>query len=167
MQTFEYSKEGLALTENFEGLRLMAYQDVAGVWTVGFGHTGVGVRSGLAITQVEAEILLCSDIAASVSCVNSAVNVTLNQKQFDALVDFCFNVGRGNFLQSTLLRKVNAGDFNGAAQQFGAWVYAGGEVVSGLVRRRQAEAQLFREMPPEAVARTEAGSLPFDSAQGE
>ena len=167
MQTFEYSKEGLALTENFEGLRLMAYQDVAGVWTVGFGHTGVGVRSGLAITQVEAEILLCSDIAASVSCVNSAVNVTLNQKQFDALVDFCFNVGRGNFLQSTLLRKLNAGDFNGAAQQFGAWVYAGGEVVSGLVRRRQAEAQLFREMPPEAVARTEAGSLPFDSAQGE
>ena len=71
MQTFEYSKDGLALTESFEGLRLMAYQDVAGVWTVGYGHTGIGVRSGLVITQAEAQILLQSDIAASAACVNS------------------------------------------------------------------------------------------------
>jgi lysozyme len=157
MQTFEYSKKGLALTEGFEGLRLKAYQDVAGVWTVGFGHTGTGVRSGVVITEAEAEVLLHSDIAASVSCVNSAVHVELNQNQFDALVDFCFNVGRGNFLRSALLRRINAGDFAGAAEQFGAWVYAGGEVVSGLVRRREVEAALFREASVETVARTEAG----------
>ena len=167
MQTFEYSKNGLALTEGFEGLRLQAYQDVAGVWTVGFGHTGSGVRSGLVISQVEAEVLLRSDIAASVSCVNSAVTVALNQNQFDALVDFCFNVGRGNFLRSTLLRKINAGDFSAAAEQFGAWVYAGGEVVFGLVRRREVEAQLFQEMPSETVASTVAGALPLGPIQGE
>jgi len=167
MTTFTYSPKGLALTEGFEGLRLMAYQDVAGVWTVGYGHTGIGVRPGLVITQAEAQILLQSDIAASAACVNSAVCMMINQSQFDALVDFCFNVGRGNFLQSTLLRKLNAGDFSGATEQFDAWIYAGGKAVSGLVRRRQAEARIFREMTPEAVARTGADSLPFDSAQGE
>jgi len=146
MNNFTYSPSGLALTEGFEGLRLMSYQDVAGVWTVGYGHTGVGVRPSLAITPAEAQILLQSDIAASVACVNIAVNAAINQNQFDALVDFCFNVGRGNFLQSTLLRNLNAGDFAGAVEQFGAWVYAGCEVVSGLVRRRQVEAALFQEL---------------------
>jgi lysozyme len=67
----------------------------------------------------------------------------ITQSQFDAMVDFCFNAGRGNFLQSTLLRKLNSGDFAGAAAQFALWVHAGGEVVAGLVRRRKAEADLF------------------------
>ena len=77
------------------------------------------------------------------ACVNRAVRVGITQNQFDALVDFCFNAGRGNFLQSTLLRKVNLEDFAGATVQFGLWVHAGGEVVPGLVRRRKAEADLF------------------------
>ena len=84
-----------------------------------------------------------ADLAEAVACVNHAVQVAISQNQFDAMVDFCFNAGRGNFVQSTLLRKVNSGDFQGAAAQFALWVHAGGEVVAGLVRRRNAEAALF------------------------
>ena len=85
------------------------------------------------------------DLTDAVACVNRAVRVEITQNQFDALVDFCFNAGRGNFLQSTLLRKVNLEDFAGVAVQFGLWVHAGGEVVPGLVRRRKAEAALFAQ----------------------
>jgi lysozyme len=75
--------------------------------------------------------------------VNRAVKTTISQGQFDAMVDFCFNAGRGNFVQSTLLRKVNGRDIGGAVAQFALWVHAGGEVVNGLVRRRKAEAEVF------------------------
>ncbi len=143
MQRFTYSDAGMALTKSFEGLRLRAYQDCAGVWTIGYGHTGRDVFPGDNITEAEAEALLRSDLADAVTCVNRAVTVSVKQQQFDALVDFCFNAGRGSLLGSTLLRKVNAGDFAGAAAQFGLWVHAGGEVVAGLVRRRKAEAALF------------------------
>ena len=143
MQEFVYSNKGLALTKSFEGLRLEAYQDSAGVWTVGYGHTGPGVAEGMTVTDAEAEALLLADLADAVRCVNRKVTGTISQGQFDAMVDFCFNAGRGNFLQSTLLRKVNSVDFAGAAAQFGLWVHAGGEVVPGLVRRRKAEAEMF------------------------
>ena len=141
---FKYSSAGMALTKGFEGLRLTAYQDVAGVWTVGFGHTGPGIAAGMTISEPYAELLLEADLALAVACVNRAVQRKISQNQFDALVDFCFNAGRGNFLQSSLLRKVNLGDFAGAVVQFGLWVHAGGEVVPGLVRRRKAEAALFQ-----------------------
>ena len=143
MQLFSYSDNGFALSKSFEGLRLTAYQDVGGVWTIGYGHTGPNVRAGLTITQAEADALLRSDVEDAVTCVNRAVNVPITQNQFDALVDFCFNCGRGSLLQSTLLRKVNIGDFAGAAAQFALWDHAGGEVVEGLVKRRTAEAELF------------------------
>jgi len=143
MQLFSYSDNGFALSKSFEGLRLTAYQDVGGVWTIGYGHTGPNVRAGLTITQAEADALLRSDVEDAVTCVNRAVNVPITQNQFDALVDFCFNCGRGSLLQSTLLRKLNIGDFTGAAEQFALWDHAGGDVVQGLVRRRQAEAELF------------------------
>ena len=143
MQSFCYSEQGLALTKSFEGLHLNAYRDCAGIWTIGYGHTGPGVSEGLTIDGAEAEAFLQADLADAISCVNKAVKVEISQNQFDALVDFCFNAGRGNFLQSTLLRKVNGGDFTGAAAQFALWVHAGGEVVAGLVRRRTAEAELF------------------------
>ena len=143
MQIHTYSDSGFALTRSFEGLRLTAYQDVGGVWTIGYGHTGPNVRAGLTITQAEADALLRSDVEDAVTCVNRAVNVPITQNQFDALVDFCFNCGRGSLLQSTLLRKVNIGDFAGAAAQFALWDHAGGEVVEGLVKRRTAEAELF------------------------
>jgi lysozyme len=143
MQIHTYSDSGFALTRSFEGLRLTAYQDCGGVWTIGYGHTGPEVRAGLTITETEAEALLRSDVAASETSVNRAVNVPITQNQFDALVDFCFNCGRGNFLSSTLLRQVNLGNTQAATAQFALWVHAGGEVVPGLVRRRKAEAELF------------------------
>jgi lysozyme len=143
MNSFTYSEKGLAMTKGFEGLSLKAYQDCAGVWTIGYGHTGPALIAGMTISEADAEALLRADLADAVACVNRAVHVPISQGQFDALVDFCFNAGRGNLLQSTLLRKVNLGDFGGAAAQFGLWVHAGGEVVAGLVRRRKAEAEMF------------------------
>jgi lysozyme len=143
MNDFDYSSRGLALTRSFEGLRLAAYQDSAGVWTIGYGHTGAGVHAAQRITESEAETLLRVDLAAALESVRRAVLVTLTQGQFDALVDFCFNVGRGNFLGSSLLRCVNTGETERAAEQFGLWVHAGGRVVPGLARRRAAEAALF------------------------
>jgi lysozyme len=143
MQAFSYSNRGLALTKSFEGLHLGAYQDCAGNWTIGYGHTGPSVLPGQSISEPEAEKLLQADLAEAVACVNHAVKAVISQSEFDAMVDFCFNAGRGNFVQSTLLRKVNSGDFKGAAAQFALWVHAGGEVVAGLLRRRNAEAALF------------------------
>jgi lysozyme len=143
MQELSYSDNGLALTKSFEGLHLEAYRDCAGIWTIGYGHTGPAVCSGQAISDFEAEELLRADLTEAVACVNRAVQTVISQGQFDAMVDFCFNAGRGNFGQSTLLRKVNSRDFGGAVAQFALWVHAGGEVVSGLVRRRKAEADLF------------------------
>jgi len=143
MNNFTYSAAGMAMTKGFEGLRLTAYQDVAGVWTIGYGHTGPGILAGITISEADAEALLRADLQDAVNQVNKAVKVPISQNQFDAMVDFCFNAGRGNFVQSTLLRKVNSGDFQGAAAQFALWVHAGGEIVAGLVRRRNAEAVLF------------------------
>jgi lysozyme len=145
MNNFEYSSEGLAMTKAFEGLRLTAYKDVAGVLTIGYGHTGTDVTPGRTITEAEATSLLMLDMAEAVTCVNHAVTSAINQAQFDALVDFCFNAGRGNFLSSTLLKLVNLDDFVEAMAQFALWVHAGGEVVPGLVRRRKAEASLFSQ----------------------
>ena len=149
MQIHTYSDNGLALTRSFEGLRLTAYQDCGGVWTIGYGHTGPDVHADLTITDAEADALLRADVADAVTCVNRAVHVPITQNQFDALVDFCFNCGRGSLLQSTLLRKVNIGDFAGAAEQFALWDHAGGKVVPGLVRRRKAEAELFAGDAPQ------------------
>lgn len=158
MQEHTYSEEGLALTKGFEGLRLAAYQDVVGVWTIGYGHTGPEVGAGLTITEAEAEMLLRADLADAIACVNCAVSVEIAQCQFDALVDFCFNAGRGNFVNSTLLRKLNLGDVDGAAAEFQLWVHAGGKVVAGLVRRRKAEADLFTSQSLSRAASVNATS---------
>jgi lysozyme len=144
MANFTYSESGVALTKEYEGLELKAYQDQVGVWTIGYGHTGSGVHGGLTITQDQADQLLLSDIAASVTCVNRAVTAAINQNQFDALVDFVFNLGCAALLSSTLLRDLNAGDFESVAGQFLLWDHAGGVVLPGLLRRRQAESDLFQ-----------------------
>ena len=144
---FTYSNSGLALTEQFEGCSLNAYQDQVGVWTIGYGHTGADVYAGLTITLAQAQALLLSDVAASASFVNLAVTVPLVQDEFDALVVFVFNLGRGAFAGSTLLRDLNAGNFTAAAGQFDLWDNAGGQVVAGLLRRREAEETLFMEQP--------------------
>lgn len=139
-----YSGKGLALTEQYEGCRLTAYQDQVGVWTIGYGHTGADVTPGLTITQVQAEALLAKDVFAATRFVNTMVKLPLTQCEFDALVDFVFNLGPGNFARSTLLTALNAGDFARAAAQFECWDQAGGVVVAGLLRRRQAELGLFQ-----------------------
>jgi lysozyme len=139
----EYSLAGFALTRRFEGLRLAAYKDGAGVWTIGYGHTGPDVVAGLTIGEPEAETLLRADLQRAIACVNEHVKAPLTQGQFDAMVDFTFNLGVGAFEGSTLLRLVNRGEFALALRQFGLWVHAGGEVEPGLVQRRAAEALMF------------------------
>jgi lysozyme len=136
------SDDGLGLIQHFESLRLSAYPDSAGVWTIGWGHTG-NVQPGDTVTRAEADALLRSDVAWAETAVRNAVDVPLTQGQFDALVSFTFNVGAGAFENSTLLERLNAGDTTGAQDQFGRWIYAGGEVLPGLVRRRAAEADAF------------------------
>ena len=144
MQELKYSDTGLALTKQFEGLRLHAYQDTSGIWTVGYGHTGRDVKPGRCVSEFEAEVLLRTDLRDALACVNGAVEVEIAQHQFDALVDFCYNTGRGSFCRSSLLGKVNLKDFEGAAVQFGFWVNVNMKPVPGLVRRRAAEAAMFR-----------------------
>jgi lysozyme len=147
VNSLTYSNDGLALTKGFEGCELTAYQDQVGVWTIGYGHTGAGVVSGLIITQGQADALLLSDISAAITFVNQVVTVPLQQNHFDALVDFAFNLGRAALSGSTLLKLVNAGNFPGAAGQFPLWDHAGGQVVAGLLRRRQAEQAMFQGQP--------------------
>jgi len=152
MASFSYSETGLALTRQFEGLKLSGYQDQGGVWTIGFGHTGPNVHGELTITEEQAEQLLDSDVAASVMCVNRAATTEINQNQFDALVDFVFNLGAASLLTSTLLRDVNAGRFQDAAQQFLLWDHCKGVVVPGLLKRRQAEMEMFLQPVAERSA---------------
>jgi len=129
---------GQGLTEQFEGCELTAYQDSGGVLTIGYGHTE-GVTQGMTCTQAQAEAWLSADIQWAVSVVRGAVTVPLTQNEFNALVDFVFNVGSANFQSSTLLKDLNAGNFAAAALQFDRWDVAGGKAVAGLLRRRIAE----------------------------
>ena len=139
-----YSKNGLDLTEQFESCRLMPYQDSAGVWTDGYGNTH-NVVPGFAITQAKADADLLANVQDAVDCVNDSVRVLLTQEEFDALVDFTFNVGCSAFRNSTLLRLLNAGDFKAAASQLVLWDHAGGKVLAGLLRRREAEQAEFNQ----------------------
>jgi len=139
----QYSKQGLALTEGFESCRLTAYQDVKGVWTIGYGHTGSDVTEGLTWTQDQADTALVCDTQHAVNTVNRLVTIELSQTAFDALVDFVFNVGSGNFAGSTMLKLINSGNLDAAAEEFSKWDHASGQVISGLLRRREAEVNEF------------------------
>ena len=138
-----YSDAGLALTEQSEGCRLDAYQDAVGVWTIGYGHTA-GVQPGDTCTQDQASAWLTQDVQWAVDAVNRYVTVPLTQGQFDALVDFTFYLGVGNLIHSTLLRKLNTGDYAGAAAEFPRWNMAAGRVLPGLATRRAAEQAMFK-----------------------
>jgi len=137
------------IVKKFEGLSLVPYKDAAGIWTIGYGHKIVpgdpyfpygDVKE---ITQAEADTLLNQDMKEARGYVATLVDVPINQKQKDALTDFVFNLGPGNFQDSTLLKKLNSGDYNGAADEFLRWNHAGGQVLAGLTARREAEQQLF------------------------
>ena len=143
---------GIALIRQFEGLRTCAYLDAAGIWTIGYGHTGDEVRSGARIDAAQADALLRQDLGKAEETVRSLVTQALAQASFDALVSFVFNVGASAFAGSTLLRRLNAGDVEGAAAEFERWQYAGGRVLPGLLRRRIAERTLFLSPHPANVA---------------
>lgn len=137
------SEKGLALVKSFEGLRLAAYRDSVGIWTIGYGHTGSEVRAGMTVTVSQADALLLTDMQTAVHAVSIGVRVPLNQNQFDALCAFTYNVGIGNFLKSSLRTLLNEGNFAAAALEFGKWDKAGGKTLQGLINRRAAEAALF------------------------
>jgi len=136
------SDKGIEFIKRHEALRLKAYLDAAGVWTIGYGHTG-GVNSGDVISEKQAEEFLRADLSTAERALNST-RLQLNQNQFDSLVSFVFNLGVGNFARSTLLRKIksNANDPT-IRKEFERWIYAGGKVLNGLVRRRREEADLY------------------------
>ena len=138
---------GVDLICDFEGKRLVAYDDGVGVWTIGFGTTiypnGIKVKKGDTCTEAQAKSYMAHDLKKFEQAVNGAVNIPLNQNQFDALVSLAYNIGTGAFNKSTLVKKLNAGDIRGAADQFDVWVNAGGKRMQGLVNRRTKETEVF------------------------
>lgn len=142
------SKACADLVKQFEGCVLKAYPDPAtgdDPWTIGVGHTGPEVKKGVVWTQEQADAALAADLQRFARGVWNAISEKpTTQNRFDALVSFAFNVGLGNLLSSTLLRKHNSGDYAGAAEQFQRWNKANGKPMAGLTRRRAAEAALYK-----------------------
>lgn len=141
------SEKGLQFIRREEGERLTAYADVIGVWTIGVGHTGTvdgkPVAKGMVISTDKSRELLSADLSKFESAISRLVKVPLKQYEFDALVSLVFNIGETNFARSTLLKKLNANDFKGAAEQFLVWKNAGGRPVQGLLNRRKREKDMF------------------------
>lgn len=153
------SDRGVNLIKQFEGLRLDSYRCSAGVWTIGYGHTGPDVKEGQRITKLEADRLLRQDLERFENTVNNTVTVELNQNRFDALVSFTYNVGEEAFKRSTLVGKLNNGEIAEASEEFLKWNKAKGRELVGLTRRREAEQELFNqetEEESEATEETEA-----------
>lgn len=141
------SDNGMKLLEQFEGLRLEAYLDSAGIATIGWGSikypNGNKVKLGDKITKAQAKEYKLHDLKEFESTVNTSVKVPLTQNQYDALVSLSYNIGSGAFKNSTLLKKLNGGDYKGAAEQFLVWNKVNSKRVQGLVNRREAERNLF------------------------
>ncbi|WP_140921452.1 lysozyme [Limnobaculum xujianqingii] len=138
----ETSQTGINLIKEFEGCRLKAYVCPAGVLTIGYGHTDQ-VKRGDEITISQAERYLRGDLVKFEADVSRLVRVPLTQGQFDALVSFAYNVGSRALSTSTLLKKLNAQDYIGAAHEFQRWNKADGKVLDGLVKRRRMERRRF------------------------
>lgn len=146
---------GLALIKEFEDFRAEAYRDSAGVWTIGYGTTdraGVGItpRPGMVITKAEAEFYLEKAISKFIAEIEPSITAPINENEFAAFVSLAYNIGPTAFKKSSALRHFNAGDKARAAQNILLWNKAGGKVLSGLVRRREAEKTLF--LSPAQVA---------------
>ena len=173
MKMRKINKKTFDLIRRFEGLRLKAYRDAAGVWTIGYGHTSMAgapkVTPGMRITREEAERILREDVQRFAHQVAKVlgpdVMSRLNDNQFGALVSFAFNVGIGNFKRSSVLRAVREGRFDDVPRLLMRWTKAGGRRLRGLVRRRRAEGRLWltppdrRRPPPMAVARQRAREI--------
>ncbi|MGF7157606.1 GH24 family phage-related lysozyme (muramidase) [Bartonella heixiaziensis] len=140
------SSEGLALIKQWEGLRLNAYKDAIGVWTIDYGHTNSAgkpfIYEGMTITEEQDENVLYQDLRQFENAVEQAVQVSLTDEQFAALVSFCYNVGTGAFCNSTLLKKLNQGEYEAVPAELQKWTKAGGKRLQGLAHRRAAETGL-------------------------
>lgn len=138
------SDNGIKFIANWEGKRNSVYMDAVGLPTIGIGHL---IKKGEVfpkiMTDKEVYDLFRKDIRNFETAINSLVKVKLTQNQYDALVSFTFNCGVGALQQSTLLKKLNAGDYTGASQEFLKWDKANGKPLLGLTRRRTAEKELF------------------------
>lgn len=145
------TEEGLALIRRFEGFRDTAYRCPAGVWTIGYGHTAQAgppkVIAGMKISEAEARRILAADAARFADEVRAALTREVSDAQFSALVSFAFNVGGGALRSSSVLAAANAGRFDEVPGRLRLWVKAGGRVLPGLVKRREAEAALFMSEP--------------------
>lgn len=162
------SQAGLNLIKEFEGLRLEAYPDPGtggAPWTIGYGHTSAAgdpqVSKGLRITASQAEDILANDLTQYERTVEELVHPRLTQNQFDALVSFVYNVGPGAFAKSTLLKRINADQFDQVPAEFMKWTRAGGRELPGLVRRRRAEVKMWRDLETDTpVSPDEASKVP-------
>tara|TARA_R100000654_G_scaffold71182_1_gene101909 strand:+ start:194 stop:640 length:447 start_codon:yes stop_codon:yes gene_type:complete len=142
MTDMNISKEGLSLIKKFEGCELEAYLCPAGVWTIGYGHTK-DVKEGDKINRDEADYLLQEEMIEYESYINDFVEVPLEQNQFDALCSWVYNLGPTNLKNSTMLRVLNEEKYADVPQEIKRWNKAGGEVLDGLIKRREAEAKMF------------------------
>jgi len=136
------SEEGLSLIKKFEGCELKAYRCAANVLTIGYGTTK-GVTEDMEITKEEAESLLKEEMHEYEGYINDMIKVPLEQNQFDSMVSWVFNLGSTNLSSSTLLKKINNSEYDEVPSQIKRWNKAGGKVLDGLIRRREAEALLF------------------------
>ena len=136
------NKEGLAIIKRYEGLKLHSYYCPARKLTIGYGHTGPDVKSGMQISENMAELLLMKDCERFEKGILELVKVRLTENQLSALICFTFNVGREAFRNSTMLRLINERNIT-ASDEFLKWVHAGGQVLPGLVSRRKSERELF------------------------
>lgn len=150
------NKATLDLVKEFEGLRLEAYRDPVGVWTIGYGHSeragyGIRPRAGMVITEQQAEELLLEGLEHFAQKIRPLFSRKPNSNQFGAFLSLAYNVGAGAFANSTALKRFNAGDDVGAVEALQWFNKAGGKVLRGLVRRREAEAKLFLTPEPEGL----------------
>ena len=138
---------GVSNIQTYEGVRTTAYQDPVGIWTICYGHTGPEVKRGLRLSRTQCDTILMDDIRKHRNGLQRCLERPLNQNQSDAVVSFAFNVGVTNTCKSTLVRKINAGDMDGAAREFPKWRYVstprGPVALPGLIKRREAEQVLF------------------------
>lgn len=137
-----YITKAIALIKKFEGLSLKAYQDAGGL-SIGYGHYLLKNELFRKITKEEAEILLEKDFSKSDAVIERYVKVSLTDNQRAALLSLIFNIGGGGFVKSTLLKKLNAGDYSSAADNFDKWIYSQGKINTTLVKRRKEEKQIF------------------------
>ena len=138
------SNEGISLIKKFEGCELEAYQDAVGVWTIGYGHTK-NVKEGMTVSKEQADNMLLNELDEYCEHVEKAVTVDLKQCEFDALVSWTYNLGPTNLNNSTMLKVLNNKEYNEVPNQIKRWNKAGGKVLQGLVRRREAEARMWQE----------------------